>query len=237
VTLKLTRIRIWIRTGFVVCCIRDPGCKKNPYLGSGINIPDPQRCFKYAFKKQRCQKDRFTYATFKLFFRSAEKRATVLLNKAKLGNKSLHFVLLFCWNRFKKFLIFSSNRRGRDNTVERLYCKRPILCLASSKILTPSPPGECGGRTHSLGGDWRGRWEVNILRDARHSSVLYICKYFVGNTVFKTGPHQNHVFNLTFTEDDLLMREKMLTWWTGFAKNGSPDGDTLWKPFTIRYKK
>jgi hypothetical protein len=48
---------------------------------------------------------------------------------------------------------------------------------------------------------------------------------------------QNHVFNLTFTEDDLLMREQMLTWWTDFAKNGSPDGDTLWKPFTIRYKK
>ncbi len=45
------------------------------------------------------------------------------------------------------------------------------------------------------------------------------------------------MFNLTFTEDDLLMREKMLTWWTDFAKNGSPDGDTLWKPFTIRYNK
>jgi hypothetical protein len=24
--------------------------------------------------------------------------------------------------------------------VERLYCERPILCLASSKILTPYPP-------------------------------------------------------------------------------------------------
>ncbi len=40
------------------------------------------------------------------------------------------------------------------------YCKRPILCLASFKILTPSPPGECvppafvaGGRTHSPGGE------------------------------------------------------------------------------------
>ncbi len=43
-----------------------------------------------------------------------------------------------------------------------------------------SPPGEClwcGGRTHSLGGEGVG---VNILEDARHSSVLYICKYFVG---------------------------------------------------------
>ncbi len=69
--------------------------------------------------------------------------------------------------------------------VVRLYCKRPIQCLASSKILTPtpSPPGVCvlpclwyGGKTHSLGGEGVG---VNILEDARHSSVLYICKYFV----------------------------------------------------------
>ncbi len=27
---------------------------------------------------------------------------------------------------------------------------------------------------------WRGGWGVNILEDARHSSVLYLCKYFVG---------------------------------------------------------
>jgi hypothetical protein len=48
-------------------------------------------------------------------------------------------------------------------SVERLYCKRPILCLVSSKILTPHlltarrlwcvpPRFWCGGRTHSLGG-------------------------------------------------------------------------------------
>jgi hypothetical protein len=63
--------------------------------------------------------------------------------------------------------------------VERLYCKRPILCLASSKILTPtpSPPSECvpprlwcGGRTHSLSVEGVG---VNILEDARHCFVLY----------------------------------------------------------------
>ncbi len=44
--------------------------------------------------------------------------------------------------------------------IEVLYCKRPIQCLASFKLLTPppSPPGEClplafgaGGSTHSLG--------------------------------------------------------------------------------------
>jgi hypothetical protein len=49
-----------------------------------------------------------------------------------------------------------------DFIVERLYYKRPIQCLASFKILTPTPslPGECvphclwcGVRTHSLGGE------------------------------------------------------------------------------------
>jgi hypothetical protein len=25
---------------------------------------------------------------------------------------------------------------------------------------------------------WRGVWGANILEDARHSSVLYVCKYF-----------------------------------------------------------
>ncbi len=59
----------------------------------------------------------------------------------------------------------STNLLRIPPTVERLYCNRPILCLASSKILTPhpppSPPGDCvypplwcGGRTHSLGGGW-----------------------------------------------------------------------------------
>jgi hypothetical protein len=74
-------------------------------------------------------------------------------------------------------------------TVKRLYCKRPIQCLASSKILTPPPlPGDCvvyppafgagGGHTR-----WVERgWGVNILEDARHSSVLYVCKYFVVTT-------------------------------------------------------
>jgi hypothetical protein len=74
-------------------------------------------------------------------------------------------------------------------SVERLYCKRQIQCLASSKILTPPrppppPPTEwvpppprlwCGGED-TLDGS-RGGWGVNILEDARHSSVLYKCKY------------------------------------------------------------
>ncbi len=92
--------------------------------------------------------------------------------------------------------------------VERLYCKRPILCLASSKILTPPhtvkkslsifpSPGWMSLTKLSMAGRvWSvtphlgtGKsitlfygappWEVNILKDARYSSVLYICKYFV----------------------------------------------------------
>jgi hypothetical protein len=57
---------------------------------------------------------------------------------------------------------------------------------ASSKILTPHPPlrpanvypPAFGAGEDTLAG-WRGGWGVNILEDARHSSVLYVCKYFV----------------------------------------------------------
>ncbi len=66
----------------------------------------------------------------------------------------------------------------------------------------PSPPGECvpfrlwcGGRTHSLGGEGVG---VKILEDARHCSVLYICKYWkkkqilnvVFESCFQIGDHR-----------------------------------------------
>jgi hypothetical protein len=69
--------------------------------------------------------------------------------------------------------------------VEGLYCKRPIQCLASSEILTPHRPAVCtplppplvrGEDTLAWG---RGGGGVNSLEDARHCSVLYICKYFV----------------------------------------------------------
>jgi hypothetical protein len=70
--------------------------------------------------------------------------------------------------------------------VERLDCKRPILWLASSKILTPHPPHRLASvypLPLELGEDtlagWRGGWGVNILEETRHSSVLYVCKYFV----------------------------------------------------------
>jgi hypothetical protein len=63
-------------------------------------------------------------------------------------------------------------------SVEGLYCKRPIQCMASSKILTPhpltarrvwTPPpafGAGGGQTR-----WVERgWEVNILEDAENQN-------------------------------------------------------------------
>jgi hypothetical protein len=63
--------------------------------------------------------------------------------------------------------------------VEGLYCKRPIQCLASSKILTPTPlpPGECLPPAFGVGvGHTRwveSWWGVSNLEDARQSFVLY----------------------------------------------------------------
>ncbi len=65
---------------------------------------------------------------------------------------------------------------------------------ASSEILTPHPPfpppGECvlppfGAEEGHTRWVERG-WGVNSSEDARHCSLLYICKYFVGltNSVF-----------------------------------------------------
>jgi hypothetical protein len=34
---------------------------------------------------------------------------------------------------------------------------------------------------------WRGGWGVNILEDVRHSSVLYVCKYFVEQSIKEGG--------------------------------------------------
>jgi hypothetical protein len=58
-----------------------------------------------------------------------------------------------------------------------------MLCLASSKILTPTPltarrvctPAFGAGGGHT------------ILEDARHSFVLYICKFFVNLSYSSTG--------------------------------------------------
>ncbi len=69
--------------------------------------------------------------------------------------------------------------------VEGLYCMRPIQWLASSELLTPMPltarrvcTPTVPHSTPPLAG-WRVGWGVNSSEDARHCSVLYICKYFV----------------------------------------------------------
>jgi hypothetical protein len=54
------------------------------------------------------------------------------------------------------------------------YCKRAILFLSSSKILTPHPPlrpaSVLRGEDRLAG--WRGGWGVNILEDERNRIAL-----------------------------------------------------------------
>jgi hypothetical protein len=103
-----------------------------------------------------------------------------------------HLFLTFSFKNFKimKLCAQCNHRVDRNKCfikkfccsegVEGLYCKRPIQCLVSSEILTPHPlTAWCSGRTHSLGGEGVG---VNSSEDARHCSVLYVCKYFVNST-------------------------------------------------------
>jgi hypothetical protein len=72
---------------------------------------------------------------------------------------------------------------GLPETVEGLYCKRPIQCLVSSELLTPHPPafGAGGGHTRWRERGWGGG--VNSSEDARHCSVLYICNYIEPETL------------------------------------------------------
>jgi hypothetical protein len=52
----------------------------------------------------------------------------------------------------------------------------------------PSPPGECVTPAFGAGGGHT-RWverRVNILEDARHSFLLYVCKYFVSRPLMGT---------------------------------------------------
>jgi hypothetical protein len=47
------------------------------------------------------------------------------------------------------------------------------------------PPALSAGGGHTR---WLERgWGVNILEDVRHSSVLYVCKYFVGLYILTIG--------------------------------------------------
>jgi len=65
--------------------------------------------------------------------------------------------------------------------VERFYCKRPNPTpnpLTVRRVCPPPAFGAGGGHTRCVE---RG-WGINCSEDARHCSVLYICKYFVINT-------------------------------------------------------
>ncbi len=62
------------------------------------------------------------------------------------------------------------------------------------------------GRTHSLGGERGGG--VNILEDARHSSVLYICKYFVLQDILE----DDIVKNILYLADLLEMCQFKIFW-------------------------
>ncbi len=110
--------------------------------------------------------------------RGASGELSSMANAGKM--KTLEKCYLYIWERYlfcgpcfplahqqNSIVIGQFSSRScshRAPAVERLYCKRPILCLASSRILTPHPFTDrrvsiprlwCGGRTHSLAG-WRG---------------------------------------------------------------------------------
>jgi hypothetical protein len=94
---------------------------------------------------------------------------------------------------YSKCHLYQSSSRALP--VEGLYCKRPIQWrLPKYWPPTPSQPGECVSPLLWCGGHtrWGERgWGVNSSEDARHCSVLYICKYFVALT-------QAHIFRIIF---------------------------------------
>ncbi len=77
------------------------------------------KLFRMRFQKQRCQKDRLQMSLLNNLYQ-LKNEPRFCWTRPNQGNKSLHFVLMFCWNRFKIFLIFLSIGRERGDTVERL---------------------------------------------------------------------------------------------------------------------
>jgi hypothetical protein len=111
------------------------------------------------------------------------------LNITKRGRKPIVPKKRLPWLRFWVGVTCRSN--WKHWLVEGLYCKRPIQCLWRLPKYWPSPPGECVPPAYGAGGGHT-RWVergvgVNILEDAKHCSVLYICKYFV-HWVLKRKP-------------------------------------------------
>ncbi len=99
-----------------------------------------------------------------------------------------------------KRLLVDKNTRGRREII--LKEANPMSGVFQNiDPPSPSPSGECVPPAFGAGGGHT-RWVergvgVNILEDAIHSSVLYICKYFVlGVVTMETlpGSRRSHVF-------------------------------------------
>ncbi len=110
---------------------------------------------------------------------------------------NVEFIKLWQQSAYRK----SSNREK----FEEGFSRREIKLLEANPMsgvfqnIDPPPPhrpasvspppdfGAGGGRTR-----WVERgWGVNILEDARHSSVFYICEYFVAFPQTAPGPSRN----------------------------------------------
>jgi hypothetical protein len=78
-------------------------------------------------------------------------------------------------------------------------------------MYTPPPALWCGGKDTLAG--WRGGGGSNILEDARHSSVLYTCKYFVCSPLLRqhcsTFPDETSSPILCSFRDIVLFRNKI----------------------------
>ncbi len=102
-------------------------------------------------------------------------------------------------------LVQEGSRLGIGQEKAYNYCERPIANPMAGVFqnIDPHPPHRPASVYHPplvRGEDTlarrRGGWGVNILEDVRHSSVLYVCKYFVGE-VLPPFPVPTHV--ITFS--------------------------------------
>jgi hypothetical protein len=104
-------------------------------------------------------------------------------------------------------------------SVERLFSKRPILCQASSKLLTPHPPhrpasvyppafGARGGHTRRAE---RG-WGVNILEDAIFFDTAF-CTLWLHLLLFQ----RRHLYSALFSTLTLPESESLLLLFSPFC--------------------
>ena len=125
-----------------------------------------------------------SFCVFSIFF-----TVSLIMLYDRKGEMRLTLGTHFCkaWQRREIITV-----RG-PSYVLRLPKYWPPTPLSARRLCTPRLC--CGGRTHSPGGE--GGWGVNILEDARHSSVLYLhrilfawqftCMAFYYTIVMKAG--------------------------------------------------